>query len=95
MDLYDELQKTVDALHEKLEEPTLEIETKKINQKLRAAKFNPGDVEPLADCMLAILLAARSEGHSVKSVFERLRTLADEIGRKRWKKMPDGTYRAL
>jgi len=95
MELQELLQKTVDELHEKLEHPGIHIEAKKIDQKLREARYNPGDVTPLADCMLAILLAARSGGFTVRSVFRSLQKVAEDIGSKEWKKMPDGTYRVL
>lgn len=91
----DSIQKCVEELHEYLQHPDLAIETKKINQKLREAKYNPGSVKPLADCMLAILLAARSEGYSVNAVFDGLLKVAKEIRGKKWKKMPDGTYRVI
>ena len=89
------LQKTIDDLHEKLEHPDLEIETRKIHQKLREARYNPGDTHPLADCMLAILLAARDQGFSVQTMFDALDRVAKDIGSKQWKKMPDGTYRSI
>ena len=91
----DSIQKCVDELHKYLDHPTLEIETKKINQKLREAKYNPGDVKPLADCMLGILLAAKSGGFSTDDVFNELMKVAKEISGKKWKKMPDGTYRVI
>ena len=78
----------------KLQHPTLEIEAKKINQKLKEAKYNPGDVTPLADCMLALMLAAKNQGYSVKALFQKFNHVAEEIGSKHWKKMPDGTYHA-
>jgi len=89
------LQKVIDELHEKLEHPGLEIETKKIFQKLREAKYNPGATHPLADCMLAILLAAKHQGFSVKTMFDALDQVAKDIGSKKWKKMPDGTYHVI
>ena len=91
----DSIQECVDELHEYLQHPDLEIETRKINQKLREAKYNPGSLKPLADCMLAILLAARSGGYPVKAVFEELMKVAKDIRGKKWKKMPDGTYRII
>ena len=93
--LDDSIQQCVDELHEYLQHPDLEVETKKINQKLREAKYNPGALKPLADCMLAILLAARSEGYSADAVFTELMRLAKEIRGKKWKKLPDGTYRVM
>ena len=95
MQIDDSIQKAVDELHEYLQKPDLEIETKKINQKLREASYDKGSVTPLADCMLAILLAAKSEGFSVKAVFESLQKVAKDIRGKKWKKMPDGTYVAI
>jgi hypothetical protein len=95
MEMQELLQKTVDELHEKLDHPGIDIEAKKIDQKLREARYNPGDVTPLADCMLAILLAARSQGFTVRSVFRSLQKVAEDIGSKKWKKMPDGTYHVL
>lgn len=89
------LQDCVNTLYEHLEHPDLEAETKKIQQKLREAKYNPGDPKPLADCILAILLAARSGGHTVDTVFEKLMKLAEELRGKRWKKMPDNTYQVV
>lgn len=89
------IQKCVDELHEYLQHPDLEVETKKIMQKLREAKYNPGSLKPLADCMLAILLAARSQGYSTDDLFNELMKVAKEISGKKWKKMPDGTYRVI
>lgn len=91
----DSIQQCVDELHEYLDKPDLDVETKKINQKLREAKYNKGDVKPLADCVLAVLLAARSEGFTVKMVFDALMKVAREIRGKQWKKMPDGTYQVI
>jgi len=67
----------------------------KIQEKLEEARYNPGDVRPLADCMFSILLAARNRGYSVTAVFEELGKVAEDSMRRRWKKMPDGTYRAI
>ena len=94
-ELYTQLQAIVEELHDKLEKPDLEIESRKIMQKLNEAKYDKGNVTPLADCMLAILLAARSGGHSVRSVFDALAHVAEDIKGKNWKKMPDGTYRVV
>jgi len=95
MQIDDAIQEVIDELHAYLQQPDLDIETKKIYQKLREAKYDKGNVMPLADCMLAILLAAKSEGFSVKTVFEAPQKVAKDIRGKKWKKMPDGTYRAI
>ncbi|MBN1557194.1 MAG: hypothetical protein JW951_03510 [Lentisphaerae bacterium] len=89
------IQECVEKLHEIFERTDLEVESRKIEQKLREARYNPGDVRPLADCILSILVAARSRGYNVTSVLQTVGTIAREHLDRRWKKMPDGTYQAV
>lgn len=89
------VQKSVDKLHDIFEKSDLESEWKKIQKKMEEARYNPGDVKPLADCIFSILLAARSRGFSVKTVFHELEKVAQSNLNKSWKKMPDGTYQAI
>jgi hypothetical protein len=91
----DTIQACVEKLHDTFERTDLDVEWKKIEQKLEEARYNPGDVTPLADCILSILLAARSRGFSVKSVFMALDRIAAENLNRRWKRMDDGTYQAV
>lgn len=93
--IYELLQRTVDELAEKLEHPGLEIEARKIKQKLREAEFNKADIYIYADCILAVLLIAKSQGYSVESTFDHLVKLAEKIKSRNWKKMPDGTYQVM
>jgi hypothetical protein len=93
--IYEILQKTVTELAEKLEHPGLDIETRKIKQKLREARYNPADINIYADCILAVLLITESQGYSVKKTFEHLLTLAEDIKSRNWKKMPDETYQVI
>ncbi len=94
-EMINQLQTIVDELHEKLEHPDLAIETKKIQQKLREASYNEGDIQPLADCVLALLLAAKSRGCSVETLFDEVNRVAADIKSRDWKKMPNGTYQAM
>ncbi len=94
-DMYQVLQTTVDELAEKLDHPGLDVEVKKINQKLREARYNHADIKLWADCMLAVLLITKHEGYSVESTFEQLILLAEELKNRDWKKMPDGTYHVM
>lgn len=90
------LAQSVEKLHKTFERTDLDVEWKKIQHKFEEAKYNPGDVKPLADCIFSILLAARSGGHSVDAVLKELEKVAkDNLSRRRWKKMPDGTYQAV
>ena len=95
MQIDDSIQQTIDSLYEHLNHPDLEVETKKIMQKLREAKYNKGDVIPFADCILAIFLAAKNAGFSVQSVCSEVNKLAEKIKGRTWKRMPDGTYQSV
>ena len=66
-----------------------------INQNLREAKYNQGDLKPLADCVLARLLAAKDRGYSAHALFDSVEHVAEEIKQRNWKRMPDGTYQAV
>jgi hypothetical protein len=92
---YETLQASVDKLHGMFDRTDIDMEWKKIEQKLREAKFNRGDVRPLADCLFSILLAARSEGYSVEAAMKELDRVAEDNLRREWKQMPDGTYQAI
>lgn len=89
------LQESVDKLHETFDRTDIDVEWKKIQQKLEEAKYNPGDVRPLADCIFSVLLAARTSGFSVDAVFAELEKLAEENLSRRWKRMEDGTYQSV
>jgi hypothetical protein len=89
------IEQAVNLLYEKLEHPGLEVEIKKIAAKLREAQYNPGDIQPLADCLLAILLAGKNAGFTVGMMFDALRRLAVGIQNRDWKKMQDGTFQAM
>ena len=91
----DTLSMSVEKLHETFDRSDLDVEWKKIQHKIEEAKYNPGDVKPLADCIFSILLAARSRGHSVEAVLTELNKVAKDSLNRRWKKMPDGTYQAI
>ena len=88
------IQKSVDKLHDIFERADIEMECRKVNQKLNEARYNPGDIRPLADSIFSILLAARSQGFSVEAVMRELQAVAQENLDRKWKKMPDGTYQA-
>ncbi|MBL7076953.1 MAG: hypothetical protein ISS31_05745 [Kiritimatiellae bacterium] len=88
----DVLEASVEKLHEVFERTDIEMEWKKVEQKLNEAKYSPGDVRPLADCIFSLLLAARSEGFSVKAVLAELEKVAQANLEYRWKQMEDGTY---
>lgn len=94
-ELVDRLQQSVDKLHGVFERTDLEIEWKKIQQKMQEARYNPGDVRPLADCIFSVLLAAKGHGFSVDSVLRELGKVADENLHRRWKRMEDGTYQSF
>lgn len=89
------IQQSVDKLHDTFDRSDLEMEWKKIEQKLEEATYSPGDVRPLADCIFSVLMAAKSRGYSVEAVFKELTKVAEDNLHKRWKKMPDGTYRSF
>ncbi len=86
------LSRGVDKLHETFDRSDLDIEWKKIEQKLREAHYSPGDPRPLADAIFSLLLAARSAGFKVKTVMAELEKVATASLEGRWKKMADGTY---
>jgi hypothetical protein len=89
------LQKSVDKLHDTFDATDLDTEWKKIQRKFEEAKYNPGDVTPLADCLFSIFLAARSRGFTVKVVIQALQSVAEKNLKRKWKKMADGTYQAM
>jgi hypothetical protein len=91
----DKVAACVEQLHKTFERSDLDIEWKKIEQKLEEARYNPGDIGPLADCILSILLAARSRGFKVEAVLEALNRTAEDHLDRRWKRMEDGTYQAV
>ena len=93
--MYDMIQQGVDKLHETFDRTDLEVVGRKIEQKLKEARYNPGDIQPLADCMFSLLLAARSQGYSATAVFEALEQVAEKSLKANWKKMEDGTYQAF
>lgn len=91
----DVLTRSVETLHDLFDASDLEVEAKKIQQKMEEARYNPGDVRPLADCVFSILLAARSQGFAPDVVLDEVRRVAEEVVNRRWKKMPDGTYQSF
>jgi hypothetical protein len=94
MRIDESLSKCVEELHQKFSETDLDAERKKIDAKLEEAKYSPGDIRPLADCVIALLLVARSRGYAVDDFMEVLQRVARENTGRNWKKMPDGTYQA-
>jgi hypothetical protein len=89
------IQESIEKLREVFGHPGIDEERRKIEQKLQEAHYTPGSVRVWADCLLATLLAARSQGFSAQDVFDDLARLAQDVAKKQWKKMPDGTYRAM
>lgn len=85
----------VEQLHDTFDRTDLDAEWTKMQQKVEEARYNPGDVRPLADCMLSLLLAARSRGHKAGVVLDALSKVAEANLDREWKKMPDGTYQAI
>jgi len=85
----------VERLHELFDSTSLDVEWKKLEQKFNEARYNPGDVKPLADCILSILLAARHQGFDAATVLAELERLCSELMKRQWKKMPDGTYQSF
>ena len=66
------LNESIEELHGIFESTDLEVEWKKIQQKMEDARCNPGAIRPLADCMFSILLAARSRGYTPDMVMAEL-----------------------
>jgi hypothetical protein len=93
--MYETIQESVEKLHEVFDDTSIQAEWKKMQEKVEEARYNPGDVRPLADCIFALLLAARSRGYSVEMMMQELHKVADENLHSRWKKMEDGTYHAI
>ena len=89
------IEKSLSVLHDTFDRADIEIEWKKIQKKMEEARYNPGDVKPLADCIYSVLLAARSLGFPARVVLQELEKVAAENLSRRWKKMPDGTYQAI
>ncbi len=85
----------IEKMHDTFDRTDLEIECEKIKQKLEEARYNPGAVKPLSDCIFSLLMAARSRGYKASAVMESLTAVAEDNINKKWKKMPDGTYRAI
>jgi len=85
---------SVEKLHELFDRTDIEIELKKIEQKLEEARYSVGDIAPLVDSIFSLLLAARSRGYKVSAVMDELNRVAEKNLHRKWKKMPDGTYRA-
>lgn len=89
------LQDSVEKLHQTFERSDLEIECRKIQKKLEEAKYDPGSLRPLVDCIFSLFIAARSRGYNAEAVLKELEKVASESLSKRWKKMPDGTYQSF
>jgi hypothetical protein len=85
----------VEKLYNTFDRTDVEVESKKIAQKLRETKYNPGSARPLADAILSLLLAARNQGFGPDVVFQELHKVAAEAVNTRWKKMSDGTYQSV
>jgi len=94
-DLINRLQEAVDKLHSVFDRTDIEVEWRKISQKMEEARYNPGDVRPFADSIFSLLLAAKNGGFNVDVVFSELGKIAERIKQKRWKKMEDGTYQSF
>ncbi len=94
MDMKEVIRMCVDELHGIFKETDIDAERKKIDAKLEEAKYNPGALRPIADCMIALLLVAKSRGYGVEAVLKELEQAAQENTGRKWKKMPDGTYQA-
>jgi len=92
---YEAIAKAVEKLHQMFDRTDVEVEWKKLQEKFEEARYNPGDIRPFADCILSVLLAARNQGFGAETVLKELDKLAGEYLQKRWKRMPDGTYRAV
>jgi hypothetical protein len=88
------IDESVEKLHSVFDRTDLDVEWKKIQEKIEEARYNPGDAKPFADCIFSLLLAARSRGFAPEAVFRELAKVAERSLQTRWKKMPDGTYRA-
>jgi len=88
------LKESVEKLYQTFDKTDLETEYKKVQEKIEEARYNPGDVRPLADCIFSLLLAARNRGFRVEAVLRALDEIAEANLHRRWKKMPDGTYHA-
>ena len=91
----DLIEACVEQLHDTFDRTDLDAEWVKMQNKVEEARYNPGDVRPLADCILSLLLAARSRGHKAGVVLEALSKVSGENLDRQWKKMPDGTYQAI
>ena len=89
------IEECVENLHGVFDSTDLDVEFLKIRQKVDEARYNPGDVKPLADCMLSLLLAARSSGYRAGAVLEELERVARKNKDREWRKMPDGTYQSI
>jgi hypothetical protein len=93
--MFEQLQDSIDKLHGTFERSDLEVECRKMQQKIEEARYNPGDVRPLADCIYSLLLAAKSRGFSANAVLKELDRVAADNLKREWKKMPDGTYQSI
>jgi hypothetical protein len=93
--MYDTIQQSIEKLHETFDSTDLDVEARKIAQKLEEARYNPGDIGPLADCVFSLLLAARNRGYNVEAVFDAVNQVAEKSLNATWKKMDDGTYQAF
>lgn len=88
------LAESIEKLHELFDRTDLEVERKKINEKMEEARYSPGDLRPLVDCIFSLFLAARSAGYSVPAVLAKLDEVAADNLAHRWRKLGDGTYTA-
>jgi len=94
-ELIKNLQEAVDKLHSTFDRTDLDVECRKIQQKMEEARYNPGDAKPFADSIFSLLLAAKNGGFNVDAIFSELERVAERMKQKRWKKMEDGTYKSL
>lgn len=94
MDIDPVIAATIEELHEKLGHPDIDAEARKIAKKLIEARYNPGDATPLADCIVAILVAGRNQGFSPATMMQAVRNVCEKLSSREWKRMADGTWQA-
>ena len=95
MEISGDIQQRIEKLYEILKHPTLEAEHRKLEKKIEEIKYNLGDIHPVADCILIILLLARRQGFSVEAVLKALDEQSQTYLKREWKQMPDGTYQSF
>jgi phosphoribosyl-ATP pyrophosphohydrolase len=76
----------------KFPESTTDSHLTKLIEEAKEAKENPDNVYEYADCLLALIAAAKSKGITMPDLMKAAAKKIDICYERDWEKMQDGTY---